>query len=634
MAKLTNRYDETWTRAHGGIIRVRELFEQGVPANSTDRDGRTFLYVASLVGNSCFAEKLLGEGVSINHVTSSGVSALHVASQEGHLDVVQLLLGRGALSCTDNDGLTALDMAALKGHLDVVQALLPGQRAVSVNQSKLGGLVTSSKALIIAVENNRIAVAQLLLDRGADANQATADGITALYLASLSGRVEMAQVLLDRGADVGRACNHGGWTALHVASGKGYLKLVQLLLARGSPVNEVDNDDATALHMAVSQGGHLDVAQVLLDHGALVNQACSRGLSALFSAVIQGDRKMTQLLLKRGADVSQTTRNGWSALHVASGKGDTPLVLVLLDFDAPVNHADNDGWTALHVATQEGHLGIVRLLLDRGADVTHAKNDGETALHVASSAGHLDVVHLLLDRDVLVNQADNEGWTALDVATDKGQTTVIQALLEFGASSTFSNDHLSAASDGFSYEVLAAVETAREAARLPGHVDYFRSALISGKLSAPIAQWLPLLPFAGRTALLTWGSATLRDSAACYVVLFQDPVELNITRAPCYDLCRWRQMVAHDGMVGIRRHILSYLVLAKKDARRLLRELVAFGSFGIEDGDAEEMDCSVLARASQRASRARTAWAKSEEQRAQVREQQMMQGEDGDVVKV
>ena len=92
--------------------------------------------------------------------------------------------------------------------------------------------------------------------------------------------------------------------------------------------------------------------------------------------------------------------------------------------------------------------------------------------------------------------------------------------------------------------------------------------------------------------------------------------------------------MAHDGMVGIRRHILSYLVLAKKDARRLLRELVAFGSFGIEDGDAEEMDCSVLARASQRASRARTAWAKSEEQRAQVREQQMMQGEDGDVVKV
>ena len=87
--------------------------------------------------------------------------------------------------------------------------------------------------------------------------------------------------------------------------------------------------------------------------------------------------------------------------------------------------------------------------------------------------------------------------------------------------------------------------------------------------------------------------------------------------------------MAHDGVAGVRRHIALYLVHSKKGTRRLLRELVAFGAFGPEDGEGMgAMDGPAVSRAAQRAGRARAVWAAREEQRQQKFERRMMQTED------
>ena len=50
--------------------------------------------------------------------------------------------------------------------------------------------------------NGQVAVARLLLDKGAEVDRADKDGVTPLYIACRKGRVDAARLLLDNGADV------------------------------------------------------------------------------------------------------------------------------------------------------------------------------------------------------------------------------------------------------------------------------------------------------------------------------------------------------------------------------------------------------------------------------------------------
>ncbi len=200
-----------------------------------------------------------------------------------------------------------------------------------------------------------------------------------LQAAAKGGYLEVAQVLLNRGANVNQAPESiGGRTALQAASEAGYLTVVQLLLKHHANVN--DNPASyygrTALQAAAGNG-HLEVARLLLEHGADVNaNAATYGQSrtALQAASEGGHLEVVRLLLERGADVN--------------AEGTTYSF----------------GRTALQAASAGGHLEIVRLLLKHGAnDNAEVRRHGRTALQAASDGRHLKVVCLLLERKVDFN---------------------------------------------------------------------------------------------------------------------------------------------------------------------------------------------------------------------------------------
>jgi ankyrin repeat protein len=129
----------------------------------------------------------------------------------------------------------------------------------------------------LAAEIGMLEGVKMLLDRGADVNEAPADqfGRTALQAVSSYGNadMELVQLLLERGALVNAKPGvEGGITALQGAAISGDIMLATLLLEKGAEVNAASafTDGRYAIEGA-AEHGRLDMVQLLLNAGAKGN---------------------------------------------------------------------------------------------------------------------------------------------------------------------------------------------------------------------------------------------------------------------------------------------------------------------------------------------------------------------------
>lgn len=125
--------------------------------------------------------------------------------------------------------------------------------------------------LVAATKGNRVRIARLLLDAGADPNAKDDLQDSAFLYAGAEGLDEILRLTLEHGADV-RSTNRYGGTALIPASEHAHVETVRILLRAGVPVNHVNNLDWTALHEAIVLGNgsedHVTVVRLLLRNGA------------------------------------------------------------------------------------------------------------------------------------------------------------------------------------------------------------------------------------------------------------------------------------------------------------------------------------------------------------------------------
>ena len=131
--------------------------------------------------------------------------------------------------------------------------------------------IVGETPLRVACHKNQVAVARLLLDRGADVHEVDRFGSPLISTCSL-GHVEVARLLIDRGADLHQVAGNGE-TALHCASAAGQFEAARLLIGRGADVDRMRHGGGTALTHAVEweradRLGHAAVARLLLERGA------------------------------------------------------------------------------------------------------------------------------------------------------------------------------------------------------------------------------------------------------------------------------------------------------------------------------------------------------------------------------
>ena len=89
-------------------------------------------------------------------------------------------------------------------------------------------------AFATAVEVDDVAIAELLLSRGADPDPVEEFNETPLYFAVSNGNLRLVTLLIQLGADVNRVSQRRGNTALYMAASKNLPEIAELLLANGA----------------------------------------------------------------------------------------------------------------------------------------------------------------------------------------------------------------------------------------------------------------------------------------------------------------------------------------------------------------------------------------------------------------
>ncbi len=417
---------------------LRALLTQGAPVNGAQGDGGTALHWAAHWDDVDAAALLLGKGANPGVANDLGVTPLSLACLNASLAMVQRLLTAGAdpnaatvpplVTCarTGNAAAvkalidrkadvrarephrdqTALMAAAAEGHVEAVRVLLEAgaevrararvTRAV-INRANPNDVLAAmvgevsrggSTPLLFAARQGNAEVGALLLAAGADVNDITPDGTSALTMAVHGDHTALARLLLEKGANPNIIGS--GYAAMHAAVLRGNGELVTALLARGANINSrIRNGTAT------TRGSR----EYFLPDSLV-------GATPLMLAAKFLEPGILRALLARGADPSVPLQDGTTPVMAAAGVGSqtqlfdrrdriavlrgsdeaaaAEVVQLLLALPGDVNTANAAGDTALHGAAKMNYPAVVRQLLAKGAKVDTRNAKGETPLAVAS----------------------------------------------------------------------------------------------------------------------------------------------------------------------------------------------------------------------------------------------------------
>ncbi|KAH9000399.1 ankyrin repeat-containing domain protein [Lactarius akahatsu] len=343
-----------------GVGIAQLLLERGVDVNAPRADHQTPLHFASYYGNIAIARLLLDRGAnpSANAGGDLGSTPLHKVSrgkyksQDDGIRIAQLLLERGAdVNALRTDHQTPLHLASYNGNIAIARLLLDHGAKANVGDDRGDTPLHNISYGEYESQDDGIRVARLLLEHGVDVDAPRPDHRTSLHVASYHGNIAIARLLLDRGANA----NAGGdrESPLHRVSYGKYksqddgVRVAQLLLERGADVDASRSgggaDHQTPLHFA-SYYGNLAIAQLLLDCGAKSDALDDFGKAPLHE-VSRGTYDsedpgvgVAQLLLEHGADMNAKAKSGQTPIDYATCNQKFKLAQLLLEhavkFDA------------------------------------------------------------------------------------------------------------------------------------------------------------------------------------------------------------------------------------------------------------------------------------------------------------
>jgi uncharacterized protein len=317
-----------------GYLELLELtLQHGADVDSKDSFNGTGLIRAADRGHADIVGRLVQADIKINHINNLGWTALHEAIILGdgsrrYVDTVRVLVAAGAdLGLpSQRDQITPLRHATSKGYNEIAQVLGAGLEADNpskrlanrrlLSAADRGDATAAALAiragadletrdqrgrtpLLLAVTEDRLAVARLLVYLGADPDALDDQHDTPWLVTGVTGSVDMLEMLLPARPDL-TIRNRFGGTSLIPASERGHVAYVRRVVRTDVDVNHVNNLGWTALLEAVILGDgskrYQQIVTTLLDAGADAGIADRQGVTALQHAEQRGQREVARIL--------------------------------------------------------------------------------------------------------------------------------------------------------------------------------------------------------------------------------------------------------------------------------------------------------------------------------------------------
>ena len=454
---------------------VMALLEQGADVNRPLVDGTTALHWAVYWNDLHTADPLIRAGADVNATNRYGASPLWMACTDGNDAMVRMLLNGGANpNLLAVGGEPVLMAAARAGSLEAVKALLTYGADINRKEPRHG-----QTALMWAIggHDQHSAVAQVLLEHGADVNVRSQGGFTPLMFAVRQGDEQSTRLLIKAGANV---------------NDRAMLPDGQQMAILGSSNWTVPSADGSSVLTMAIDNGHDELAMFLLESGADPNtssdlypyrsnplgqavpsvsirgEALKPGFTPLHAIVYRRARSregedqrtlaLMEALIAHGADLNARTPSvkapiplqatpqplitfvevgGITPFWIASNTLDIEAMRVLVANGADPRLTSMEHTTPMMVAAGLGYstrgpsggLGrrgrvnaegveAIKLLLTWGNDINAVNDHGQTALHAAAFAASPAAVELLVDNGARLDLKDAMGRRPLEVADD------------------------------------------------------------------------------------------------------------------------------------------------------------------------------------------------------------------------
>jgi len=397
-----------WAAYRGRADLVQLLIQSNAAVNVTNDLGVTPLWVAASARGTATVEALLAAGAEPNLVPPTGETPLMIAARMGNLEAITQLIAHGAEVNAKEAarGQTALMWAVserqpqaatllIDAGADLHARTVASKRFVQLCCSDYNGDARGTAwvdyggftPFLFAAREGNVESAEALLAAGANVNDTGADGSTALAVAALSGQSAVAELLIEHGADLNAA--GGGYAPLHATVLRGELDLAASLIAHGADVNA---------RLTRATQARRSLNDYAFDWRLI-------GATPFMVAARDGEAAFMRAFAAAGADTSIGLPDGSPPLSVAArgrqhfvtartgGVGQPSsrvldqralaAVKVVVELGADVNAADQSGNTAMHVAAQKRFEGIIRFLAEQGARVDLKNQVGDTPLALA-----------------------------------------------------------------------------------------------------------------------------------------------------------------------------------------------------------------------------------------------------------
>ncbi|MBN1232038.1 MAG: ankyrin repeat domain-containing protein [Candidatus Coatesbacteria bacterium] len=296
----------------GNKTMVEFLLLKGADINMQDNQGETALFKAIGYNHKEILSLLISKGADLN-IIARNKSAIEHAEDRNYKDIAELLRKSGARKPFNilpfvvisvpvslllffvllaywggkSTSRHELISASISRNYKLVKALL--DQGIDANVIDANGRT----ALMHAVMKNEDGIVKLLLEKGASIDVRDSRGLTA-FLYSAASDLNTLKLLVQYGADMNDA-TIDGINALLLAASSGNADNIDLLLKLGLKINCQSANGITPL-MAAAYNGKKNAVETFLLHGAKINLKTNFGLDAYSIAKKQGLEEIAETI--------------------------------------------------------------------------------------------------------------------------------------------------------------------------------------------------------------------------------------------------------------------------------------------------------------------------------------------------